>query len=280
VCGKALDAGAAAWWDAEAWKVTCAECREGAAVAPVVQNPAQPARDVVVETKPSSVPSSDAQEEPQFDRGRPGASAAREYERRRAAREAGVRQAHPRIGGMLLWLKDAPQHETAFKTGERGEVAVGEALEKRTAEGPAVILHDRRMPHAAGNIDHIGIAPTGAFVIDAKAHAGKVRIETPLFGKAKLKIAGRDQTKLIDGLDRQVAVVRAALERIGHEDTLVQGVLCFTTADLPLIGTTTMRGHLLLSRKGLAKRLNEDGPLPAAEIDKIARSLAWQLPAA
>jgi hypothetical protein len=91
------------------------------------------------------------------------------------------------------------------------------------------------MPHSAGNIDHIAIAPTGVFVIDAKAHSGKVRIENPMFGTAKLKIAGRDQTKLIDGLDRQVAAVCAALERAGHKDIPVHGVLGFATADLPLL---------------------------------------------
>ena len=142
------------------------------------------------------------------DRGTAGASAGREHERRRTKRETRVRNAHPHIGGLLLWLTDEPQHQRAFKTGQLGEVAVGESLEKRTAEGPAVILHDRRMPLGRGNIDHIAVAPTGVYVIDAKAHSGTVRIEKPLFGAAKLRIAGRDHTKLIDGLDRQVAAVR------------------------------------------------------------------------
>ena len=89
--------------------------------------------------------------------------------------------------------------------------------------GPAVILHDRRMPQGRRHIDHVAIAPTGVFVIDAKAHSGNVRIDSPLFGSAKLRIAGRDSTKLIDGLDRQVAAVSDALARAGHPDVTVQG---------------------------------------------------------
>jgi hypothetical protein len=280
VCGASLETGAVGWWDAEARTVTCPDCRESQVDLPEVRDVSAEDVEESVVVDSDSVHVSDVEDAPALNRGRPGASAAREYQRRRAAREARVRNAHPRIGGMLLWLKEAPQHEVAFKAGGLGEVAVGESLEKRTAQGPAVILHDRRMPHGAGNIDHIAIAPTGVFVIDAKAHSGKVRVETPLFGAAKLKIAGRDHTKLIDGLDRQVAAVRAALERGGHKDTPVHGVLCFTSADLPLLGTLKLRGHLLLPRKPFAKRLNAAGQISAPEIEAIARSLVWQFPPA
>ena len=177
-------------------------------------------------------------------------------------------------------FKDAPQHEIAFKAGELGEVAVGESLDRRTAEGPAVILHDRRMPRARGNIDHLAIAPAGVFVIDAKAHSGKVQIDRPLFGSTKLRIAGRDRTELIEGLDRQVAAVRDALDRAGHVDVPIQGVLCFTNADLPLMRTLRIRGHVLLYRKALAARLNADGKLHADEIESIAHGLAHDLPPA
>lgn len=214
------------------------------------------------------------------DRGAAGASAGREHERRRTNRETRVRDVHPHIAGLLLWLADEPQHERAFKTGQLGEVAVGESLEKRTAEGPAVILHDRRMPLGRGNIDHIAVAPTGVYVIDAKAHSGTVRIEKPLFRATKLWIACRDHTKLIDGLDRQVAAVRGALDSSDHANAPVQGVLCFTNADLPALRTLTMRGHLLLYRKALAKRLNADGALQPADVDLIARTIATGFPPA
>ena len=256
VCGKDLQAGETGWWDPAAKTVTCSDCHE------------------------LTVAGADAHHSATPDRGTAGASAGREHERRRTKRETRVRNAHPHIGGLLLWLTDEPQHQRAFKTGQLGEVAVGESLEKRTAEGPAVILHDRRMPLGRGNIDHIAVAPTGVYVIDAKAHSGTVRIEKPLFGAPKLLIAGRDHTKLIDGLDRQVAAVRAALDSADHANAPVQGVLCFTNAELPVLRTLTMRGHLLLYRKALAKRLNSDGDLQPAEIDLIARTIATELPPA
>ena len=90
-----------------------------------------------------------------------------------------------------MWLEDSPQHEKAFQTGALGEAGVGKSLEKRTEDGSAVVLHDRRTLGGRGNIDHVAIAPAGVFVVDAKAHSGKVTIERPLFGAAKLRIRHR-----------------------------------------------------------------------------------------
>lgn len=257
VCGSALAAGALACWDAAARTMTCAACRETTA------GPA------AAETT-----------RPELDRGQPGASVAREYRQRKRNRETRTRKAHPWIGCLLLALRGVPRHEWAFHRGEVGEKAVAASLEQHTADGPTVILHDRRMPGGRGNIDHLAVAPTGVFVIDAKAITGKVRVAGSLFGATKLVIEGRDRTKLIDGLDRQVSAVRDALAAGDHVDVPVQGVLCFTTADLPLLGTRKMRGHLLLYRRALAKRLNGNGPLQPSMIEALARALAAVLPPA
>jgi hypothetical protein len=251
-CGCALPAGAEAWWDAGTRTVTCAGCR-GTAAEPAL---------------------------PELDRGRAGASVAREHARRRSNRERRTRDAHPVIGGLLLALRSGPQHETAFRRGELGVRAVAAALERRTAKGPAVVLHDRRMPRGRGNIDHLAVAPSGVFVVDAKHHAGKVRVVDHVSGASELRIDRRDRTTLVAGLDRQVSAVLAALAAGGHPDVPVQGVLCFTTADLPLLRTLKIRGHLLLHPGALARRLNADGPRSPAAIEALARTLAAALPPA
>jgi hypothetical protein len=255
MCGSALPAGSRARWDVATRTVTCAACWE-------------------------TGPGASESKQPEFDRGQPGVSVAREHRRRKSNREARTRETHPRIGGLLLALRAAPQHESAFHRGELGETAVATYLEKHTARGPTVLLHDRRMPGGYGNIDHLAITPNGVFVIDAKNIKGKVRVANPLFGAAKLMIRGRDRTKLIDGLDRQVHAVRRALTASGHPGMPVQGVLCFVSADLPLLGAQKMRGHLLLHRRALAKRLNKNGPLQSLAIDSLAHALAIDLPSA
>jgi hypothetical protein len=68
---------------------------------------------------------------PTFDPGVPGASAAAEYHRRRDKREADVRARHPKLGGLILALRDDPQHETAWTKGAHGERRTQQLLDER-----------------------------------------------------------------------------------------------------------------------------------------------------
>lgn len=214
-----------------------------------------------------------------LDHGQAGASAEREYARRKQLREARTRASHPLLGGLLLALREPPHHEYAFHEGSLGEQAVARWLSRRAADSGAMLLHDRRMPGGRGNIDHLAVAPGGVFVIDAKNHKGKVRIARRLFGKPRLFVSGRDRTKLLDGLDRQVSAVRGALSR-DHSEVQVCGVLCFPNADLPLFGPREMRGHMLLGPKSLAKRVNTPGSLSADAVQALTRRLASEFPPA
>ena len=94
------------------------------------------------------------------------------------------------------------------------------------------------------------------FVIDAKNIKGKVRVAKPLFGATKLRVL-RTRPHEAHRRPRPPGVRRSpqVLEASGHADVPVQGALCFTTADLPLLGTPKMRGHFLLYRKALAQNL-------------------------
>jgi hypothetical protein len=240
-CAAELTAGTRAFWDAERRTVTCTPCLTAAS------GPAE------------------------IDRGQPGASAAREHARRKRNRE--------QRAGPLDELGPGPQHETAFLRGSLGEEAVAKTLEARTAGRPVVLLHDRRTPSGRGNIDHLAIARTGVFVIDAKDWIGKVEITPARPGPRMLLINRFDQARLVDGLDDQVAAVRTLLATTSQE-TPIHGVFCFTRAELPPNGTLTMRSHLFLYRRALADRLNTGGPLTRAEIDTLAHLLATAFPPA
>ncbi|MDX6648713.1 MAG: hypothetical protein QOJ97_664 [Solirubrobacteraceae bacterium] len=212
------------------------------------------------------------------DPGIPGGSAEREHNRRRAARARRTLERHPRLGGLLLAWRAPPQHETAWKRGAAGERAVAESLERRCGEG-AVLLHDRRMPGTRANIDHLAVAASGVWVIDAKAYAGRVKVANPLFGTPKLTIAGRDRSRLADSLARQVQVVADVAAELGVAMP-VYGVFCFIEADLPLWRTLSFRGFPLLHRKGVAKQINRPGALTSAEVRELGDHLALRLPPA
>lgn len=210
--------------------------------------------------------------QPTPDPGTPGASARTEHALRKASRERRAREKHRHIGGVLLALQDEPQHQKVWARGAAGEEHVAKLLAKYLDDG-VILLHDRRIPHSRANIDHIAVAPSGVWVIDTKRYKGKATIDRPLLGKPRLVISGRDQTKLIDGLDRQVVLVRAAMQQIAPE-TPTRGALCFVDTHLPLIETLTVSGYPLLYPKRLAKRMNRAGPTSEATVSDTAAALA------
>jgi len=275
-CGTALPAGETAVYERESKTVVCLAC----ASTPAPEGAAPPMES---DAGPSPV-EPDAPELERIVAGSAGASAQREYERRRAEREERVRTAHPKIGGFLLAVSDEPQSTTAWATGARGEELLGKRLDGLAGDGVRV-LHDRRIPRTKANIDHIAVSPAGVFVIDAKRYKGRpqLRVEGGLFRPRveKLVVGTRDQTKLVEGVHKQVDLVRAALEAVGVADVPVRGVLCFVEADWPLFGGSFVIDNVsVLWPKKLAEQLATAGPLDDAMTERVHRVLAAAFPPA
>jgi Nuclease-related domain len=187
-----------------------------------------------------------------------GASARREHERRKAADEAHLREKWGRLGGIAIALASERQSTAAWAGGALGEEILGALLDSLTGAQFAV-LHDRRIPGSTANIDHIVITPAGVWVIDAKRYKNRrpeLRIEGGLFRPRieKLVVGGRDSTKLVHGMLRQLGVVRGIL----GDDVPVSGALCFIDADWPLVGGAFMTRDIhVLWPKRLAKLLTD-----------------------
>jgi hypothetical protein len=210
--------------------------------------------------------------------GNPGASARREHARLRAEREHRLRAEHPRIGRLLFALQQGPSHEQSWAKGAEGEEIVARALAKRCPD-TALVLHDRRIPASRAKIDHIAVTPSGVWVIDSKQLRGRVTIVKSRSGDAKLMIRGRDQTHLVERLERQVALVEAATNGFAP-DVLVHGALCFVEARLPRFTTASFHGYSLLHPRALAKRLSGAGPLSAERMRSVAERLGERFLAA
>ena len=224
--------------------------------------------------------------EEEDDAGIAGRSARREFERRSERRRLEA-SARPRL--LALLGPSARQRRRAaedrkWEIGARGEEMLADSLGRRCPD--AILLHDRRLPHGRANIDHIAIAASGVYVIDTKRYNGKIQVQNPLFGTPKLTIAGRDRTKLVDGLLGQVAVVEAAVRSLGA-DVPVHGCLCFVTPEglfadvgLPMLRTLRINGCQIFYPRKLARRLNRAGPLSAERALAIRAELSRCLPPA
>lgn len=209
-------------------------------------------------------------------RGTPGASARREYERRRAADEQRSRNRWGRLGSAAVALSEPQGSTTAWKRGAVGEERLGARL-NRLAGDEVAVLHDRRIPGGRTNIDHLVITAKRIWVIDAKRYTGRPerRAEGGLFRPRteRLFIAGRDRSQLVDGLLAQVGRVKQAVGELP-----VAGVLCFIDADWPLFETAfKLRDVYATSPRRLTKLITRDA---AGSLDptRTAAYLAGMFP--
>ncbi len=266
LCACELPAGSTAQWDSGARVVSCLECVAAEGVGPdlVVDDVA-----IVGETPP-----------PPIEVGTPGASAQREHERRRVKREQRIedRWGSGRVGRLAKFLSDDPQSTKAWKTGAEGERRVAKALHDGLGDD-AVILHDRRVPKTRGNIDHLVIARSGVWVIDAKKYSGKVErrdvggwFRTDL----RLYVGGRDRTKLIGGLSWQTEAVRAAMD---PATAPVHAVLTFVAAEWSLFAKPLRLDDVWICwPKKLPTLIRQAAPvLTSEQVDELARRLAEKL---
>ena len=286
-CSVPLMAGSRAQWDSVAKTVTCLACvettlapaGEPVAIDPAVQLGAE--IGAVDDRLPDDQPPI-AAELPPIDVGTAGASAQKEFERRHAKREQQMdaKWGTGRIGRFAKFMSDDPQTTTAWKQGARGEELVAQVLSKQLGER-AVLLHDRIVPKTRGNIDHLAIAPSGVWIIDAKKYRGKVE-KRDVGGwfktDVRLFVGGRDRSKSVDGLQWQNDAVRTAL---GDEDVPVHSSLSFVGAEWPMFFAKPfqLKGVWISWPKKLAELVLADGPLSEGDVDRIARLLSSKLPA-
>lgn len=242
-CQTSLPAGSYGWWNATEKSMTCELCAA-----------------------------------PNQAWGTAGASAQQVADKRRAKREKTVTARHPRLGKIILAVSKEPQSTTAWATGAAGEQKLGGGLDKLRSDA-TIVMHDRKIPGSKANIDHIAVAPSGIYVIDAKKYTGEVRCKDVggLFSTdRRLFVGRRDCTKLVGAMERQVQTVCMA---ITPETPAVIPVLCFVDADWSMLTRPfTLGDVVILWPRALMKRLQQPGPLDADAVQRLGRSIAIQLP--
>jgi hypothetical protein len=266
VCQTPLEVGTVAVWNADARTVTCLDCLDNVA-APIA------AMDAVAQT-----PTADA---PPLDRGTPGASARRKYERLHDRREQQSRDQYGRLSGIHLALTNDPQSTVAWAQGSRGERLLGEHLETLHDESTVIVLHDRRIPGTRANIDHIAITRSGGvWAIDAKKYTGKVQCIDKggwFSTDFHLYVGRRDCTKLVHAMAKQAEAIRTALsqpliEEFGVE---VRMTLCFVDAEWSFFAKPfALEGVWIGWPKALGERLQAAGELAPEHLMTLARLVA------
>lgn len=298
MCGESLPAGTRAQWDSTAKQVTCLPCVDSAAggqgegpSAPTAAHETtaheetppsvdQAAAAVIPERLEPESPK-ETHEPAEIASGVAGASARHEYERRQKKRERQLEEkwGTGRIGKIAKFLSDDPQSTKAWDKGAVGEERLAKILHEKL-DGTAVLLHDRKVPGTKGNIDHLAIAASGVWIIDAKRYKGKVeRRDVGGFFKSdwRLYVGGRDRTKAVSGLQWQLDAVSKAL---GDDEVPVNCALSFVDAEWPLLFAKPFQVEdvWISWPSKLAELISAEGTLTEDEVEAVARLLSEKLP--
>ena len=258
-CGAALPAGATARYDRTSRTATCVVC------------PNAPAPDA--QLGPATAPASAPAAPPAA----AGGSAQAQHDRLHARREATLEARWGRFAGVAKFFSDDPQSTKAWAKGAEGERRLARHLEHELGDR-AVLLHDRR--YRKWNIDHLVLASTGVWVIDAKAYAGRVeyRNRGGWLGSAdyRIYVDGRDKTKLAGGLEWQVTAVRGAL---GDMEVPIQPALCFVNRENWGIRPKPFRhqGVLVTPAQKLVEIIGAPGDLDPEQVEAVARRLSERM---
>lgn len=268
MCSKTLAQGEVAWWDSEKKQVICTIFK------PVSDIETQ---SVMKETNPPSTLIN--QPRRTIDSGVAGKSAMEEYQRRHTKREAAIDAKWGRLAGVVKFFSDDPHSTEAWRIGSMGEQKLAESLSSGLADSEYV-LHDRRAPRTEGNIDHLVIARTGLWVIDAKNYVGKVELRYVggfFTTDHRLYVGGRDRSKLVDGLDWQVEAVRKI---VGELSVSITPALCFTDSEWGWFAKPFFLKGVFVSAPGaLVRQIVHEPILSEYDCYRIALLLSEKMPA-
>jgi hypothetical protein len=210
--------------------------------------------------------------------GEAGWSAGHEHEKRHQRREQRLERRWGPLAGVVKFLSDDPQSIRAWAKGSEGERRLAERLQREVGDR-AVLLHDRKVPGTLGNIDHIVVAASGVWVIDAKAYDGRVerRDVGGLFKiDMRLYVRGRDKTKLARDLGWQIEAVEVAR---GELETPISAALCFVEANWKLFARPfQLDGVWITWPAKLVDMIAAAGPLSSDQVREIASRIASALP--
>ncbi len=188
------------------------------------------------------------------------------------------------VGGSSALDVSGKRHDQNYFKGAVGEYILSVFLHRRLAEG-AVILDDRRVPGSTANIDHVVVAPSGVWVIDAKKWKGTITYKKHDLGGEdwRLTVGDHYRTSAVEKLYRQVIPVAQVL---GDPSVPLRPALVFIDGDwgsrvtLRVLANRpyTHLGVMITWPKALAKVINDPGPLAADRVTEIGQLLDKALP--
>ena len=195
------------------------------------------------------------------------------------SRAVSARGANP-VGGSSALRVSQERGAPKYAKGAVGEFLVAKRLFEDLGD-EAVILNDRRVPGGAANIDHVVVASSGVWVIDAKKWRGLIEYKNvgdPFAEKRRLLVGGHDRTEEIEKIYKLVIPVAQA---VGDPAVPIHPALVFVDGDwgsgatLRILSKRPYRhlGVWVTWPRALTSMIAKPGPLTLGDVRVIGERL-------
>lgn len=162
-----------------------------------------------------------------------------------------------------------PPEIEAWRVDAEAERRTARSLDRLTRAGYTV-LHDRQLADSAGNIDHLVIGPSGAWVVETDAHRGPIRQNAAGVWAGKVPL--RAMLGLVAWMGEE-ATGQLVAELPSGWQLEAQSVVAFARTEVPN-GLALVDGVLLLPMAGVADYILSAGvvlrPIDVAMLVDVA----------
>lgn len=177
-------------------------------------------------------------------------------------------------------IRSPPARGTAVLAERRGSGGCSTGSPTRAPSGSSTIDASRgrgRTSTTSWSADGASSSSTPRTTPGGSSSGGRARSGPP--GPARLVVAGRDRSTLLDGVRRQIEVVQRSLRRSeGGGPVAVTGALCFWNADFPAFGKPYEFDDVAVHwPRSLSKLVQRDGAFGPAMVASITDTLAEAL---
>lgn len=183
------------------------------------------------------------------------------------------------VGGSAALREARSRHDSNWVKGAAGEYLMDRSLHRRlTAD--AIILTDRRVPGVKSNIDHLVVASSGAWIIDTKNWKGRIEYKASSMTGTdfRLLVGDEDRTVSVEKIYSQVIPVAQSID---DRSVPIHPALVFIEGDWSTVAAARLLvnrpyqhlGVWITTPKNVAKMINDPGPLDAAAVQNLGRTL-------
>jgi hypothetical protein len=193
--------------------------------------------------------------------------AEREYENHQKAKLMAKAGKTEIIGdaGKSLHTARIPIRKENREKGIIGEEGVGAELDRIAEEYGLTVLHDLSIPKSKANLDHVLIAKSAIFIVDAKNYAGTIRISKDKDGVKQLYVGRYKQGSLVSKMNKYATVLRDFLESQNIEVRVIP-LLAFYNATFKE-GTSFHIDGVAINAAGIENEILKYAAGKGAEID-------------